>query len=513
LTTSETLPRQLRIAIIGAGPGGLCMAIRLKQAGFDDFVLLEKSDGIGGTWNHNLYPGCACDIPAHLYSFSFEQKPDWSRPYAPQSEILAYFQSIAEKYELLPHCRFGSGVRAARWDEGAAHWTLELESGEVVEAEAVVGAVGMFNELAWPEIEGLESFAGTSFHSARWNGEHDLSGESVGVIGSAASAVQLVPEIVKQAGQVTLFQRTANWVMPKLDNPYSEEDLERFRNDLAAVQAIRDEIYNGVDGGMTFSDPVALANLENLGLSALEVIEDPEVRRKLRPQHPFGCKRPLMSNDFYPAFNRPNLELVTDPIERITADAVVTADGTERRVDTLIFATGFSATKYLSAIDFTGRGGQRLDDAWEDGARAYLGITTAGFPNLFMLYGPNTNNGSILEMIECQVDYALQQIQRIAHEGLAWIDVRPEPMERYNEEIQQAIGRVKVWQADCNGYYRTPSGRVVTQWPHSMSEFRARTATPDPEAFEVAPLSARSSGDSGGEASGADRQRQEARSA
>jgi cation diffusion facilitator CzcD-associated flavoprotein CzcO len=239
---------------------------------------------------------------------------------------------------------------------------------------------------------------------------------------------------------------------------------------------------------MTFSDPAALAEMEAAVLGSLEVVRDPELRRKLRPQHPFGCKRPLISNDYYPAFNRPNLELVTDAITRVTKDAVITADGRARRVDTLILATGFSATKYLSAIDVRGRGGRRIDDAWSDGARAYLGITTTGFPNLFMLYGPNTNNGSILTMIESQVDYALRQIQRIASEGLAWIDVRPEPMERYNDEVQQAIGRVAVWQADCNGYYRSPSGRIVTQWPYSMSAFRERTRKTDPEVYDTAAL-------------------------
>ena len=246
-------------------------------------------------------------------------------------------------------------------------------------------------------------------------------------------------------------------------------------------------IYGYVDEGMTFSEPAALAELEKTGLEALTSVEDPGTRDKLRPQHPFGCKRPLMSNDYYAAFNRPNLELVTEGIARITPDAIVTDDGTARRVDTLILATGFSATKYLSAIDVTGRGGRPLREAWADGAHAYLGVTTAGFPNLFMLYGPNTNNGSILAMIESQVEYALQRIERIAREDLAWLDVRPEPMARYNEEIQRAIGNVTVWQADCNGYYRSPSGRIVTQWPHSMSEFRERTAAPDPDVYETAP--------------------------
>ncbi len=474
-----------RIAIIGAGPGGLCMAARLAQEGFDDFVVLEQASGVGGTWYHNRYPGCACDIPSHLYSFSFEVKRDWTRPYAPQPEILSYMEHVARKYGVLPHCRFGCAVRSAVWDDDRGVWKLALSSGEAVEADVVVSAIGMFNDLVRPDIPGLDSFAGTSFHSGRWRWDHDLSGRRVAVIGSAASAVQFVPEIVKQADQVYLFQRTANWVLPKLDTPYTEAEIERFVGDPDAALAVRSEIYAQVDGGMTFSDPEALAKTEAAGLGAIEVVRDPELRRKLRPDHPFGCKRPLISNDYYAAFNRENLELVTDPIARIAPDAVVTEDGRERRADTLILATGFSATRYLSAIPVTGRGGRRIEDAWSDGARAYLGVTTAGFPNLFMLYGPNTNNGSILTMIECQVEYALRQIERIAREDLAWLDVRAEPMERYNDEIQRAIAGVAVWQAGCTGYYRTPSGRVVTQWPHSMTEYRARTQKPDADVYEV----------------------------
>ncbi|TMA22847.1 MAG: NAD(P)/FAD-dependent oxidoreductase [Deltaproteobacteria bacterium] len=479
--------RAPRIAIIGAGPGGLCMAVRLAQQGFDDYVVLEKASGVGGTWYHNRYPGCACDIPSHLYSFSFEIKRDWSRPYAPQPEILDYMEHVAKKYGVLPHCRFGASVRSATWNEERSAWTLALESGEAVEAEIVVSAIGMFNELVRPDLTGLDSFAGTSFHSGRWRWDHDLTGRRVAVIGSAASAVQLVPEIAKQAEQVHLFQRTANWVLPKLDTPYTEPEIARFRTDPDAALALRSEIYAQVDGGMTFSDPEALAKIEAAGLAAIEVVRDPELRRKLRPDHPFGCKRPLISNDYYAAFNRENLELVTDPIARIEPDAVVTTDGRARRADTLILATGFSATSYLSAIAVTGRGGRRIEDAWSDGARAYLGVTTAGFPNLFMLYGPNTNNGSILAMIESQVEYALRQIERIAHEHLAWLDVRAEPMERYNDEIQRAIAGVAVWQAGCTGYYRTPGGRVVTQWPHSMTEYRTRTQKPDADAYDTAP--------------------------
>ncbi len=490
METTRTQRRDLRIAIIGAGPGGLCAGVRLKQAGFEDFVILEKASGLGGTWHHNRYPGCACDIPSHLYSFSFELGWDWSRPYGSQAEILAYLEHCAAKYGLLPHCRFGSGVTNARWDEGRARWRLTLDAGGDVEADVVVSGLGMFNDLATPEIPGLDDFGGTRFHSARWNWDHDLTGETVGVVGSAASAVQFVPEIVKQARQVHLFQRTANWVMPKEDTPFSEEQRAYLREHPEAVRAIREEIYQRVDGGMTFADPAALAELEASVLAAIEAVEDPALREKLRPRHPLGCKRPLLSNDYYPAFNRPNLELVTESISGVTRDAVVTSDGKHRRVDTLILATGFATTRYLSAIDVVGRGGRRIDEAWRDGASAYLGITTPGFPNLFMLYGPNTNNGSILTMIESQVEYTVRQVQRLAHEGLAWLDVRPEPTGQFNEDVQAAIGRVAVWQADCNGYYRSPSGRVVTQWPYSMTEFRERTAKPDADAYETAPLGA-----------------------
>jgi cation diffusion facilitator CzcD-associated flavoprotein CzcO len=344
----------------------------------------------------------------------------------------------------------------------------------------------MFNDLAWPDVPGLDSFAGTRFHSARWNWDHDLAGETVAVIGSAASAVQFVPEIARQAGRLHLFQRSANWVLPKEDEPYTEEQLAQFRADPGIVLAFREKVYRGLEEMMTFSDPAALARSESAGLAAIEVVKDPALRAKLRPTHPFGCKRPLLSNDYDPTFNRPNVELVTERVARITRDAVVTADGRERRADTLILATGFSATKYLSAIDVIGRGGRQIEDAWRDGAAAYVGITTAGFPNLFMLYGPNTNNGSILTMLESQVEHVLAHVKRLIAEDLAWIDVRPDAMARYNDEVQRAIGGISVWQADCNGYYRSPGGRVVTQWPFTMNEFRRRSAAPDPGAFEVA---------------------------
>jgi cation diffusion facilitator CzcD-associated flavoprotein CzcO len=475
--------RELRIAILGAGPGGLCMGIRLKGAGFERFEILEKADGVGGTWYHNRYPGCACDIPSHLYSFSFELKRDWSRPYAPQPEILAYLEHCAAKYGLLPHCRFGDAVRRARWNEAAASWTLELASGRTLSADVVVSAIGMFNEIAAPGLPGLDAFAGTRFHSSRWSWDHDLSGETVGVIGSAASAVQLVPEIVKRAGRVHLFQRTANWVAPKQDTPYTEKQLERFRSDPAFALAVRQKIFESFGGPGIFAQ--VRSDMEAACRANLAVVEDPALRARLLPDHPWGCKRPLLSNDFYPAFNRPNLELVTDRVERITKAGVVTADGRERRLDTLILATGFATTKFLSAIDVVGRGGLAIADAWSDGAQAYKGVTTAGFPNLFMLYGPNTNSDSVITMIEYEADHVLRQIQRIARQDLAWIDVKPAAMAAYNAEIQRKIAAIELWQAGCTDYYRAPSGRIVTQWPGSMSALEQALSGLDEECYEA----------------------------
>jgi cation diffusion facilitator CzcD-associated flavoprotein CzcO len=467
-----------RIAIIGAGPGGLCMAIRLREAGFENFVILEKADGVGGTWRHNRYPGCSCDIPSHLYSYSFEIKPDWSRPYASQPEILAYLEGCADKYDVRRFCRFGCEVRRATWDEARATWSLETAKGERIEADIVVSAIGMFNELNFPDIPGLPSFAGTSFHSARWPADLDLTGRRIGVIGSAASAIQFVPEIVKEAAQVDYYQRTANWILPKEDDPYSEEELENRRRNPEIARAIRDEIYDRINSGGPKIFDFIQADMEAAGRQNIALVEDPDVRARLVPTHPWGCKRPLFSSEYYQAFNRPNLELVTEGIDHIEGDGIVTVDGRKRVVDTLVLATGFKTTQYLSAIDVRGRGGLSIEDA-------YKGVTTSGFPNLFMLYGPNTNSDSLITMIEYHVEHALLHIRRMVDEGYDWVDVRPEPMADYNEEIQREIEGIGVWQAGCTDYYRAPSGRVVTQWPRTMGEHRSLLGELRPGDYEV----------------------------
>ena len=476
---------QRRIVIIGAGSGGICAGIRLKNAGYTNFTILEKADGVGGTWYHNRYPGCACDVQAHLYSFSFELKRDWTRPYANQPEILAYMQHCVDKYGLMPHIRLSTAVSSAYWDEECTLWRVITDRGEEIEADVVISALGMFNELSFPEIEGLDSFAGTKFHSAQWDHAHDLTGDRIGVIGTAASAVQFLPHVAAQAGQLYVFQRNANWVTPKVDDPFTPEQLERFRTDPVAARQYRWDVWRRVEGVITFSDPAIRRASEEAGLKNLEVVRDPEVRRKLTPTVPWGCHRPLSSNDYYPIFNEQNVELVTEPIVRITTTGVVTADGVTRELDTLILGTGFKPTKYLSVINVVGRRNESIVDAWNGGAQAYLGMTTAGFPNLFMLYGPNTNNGSILFMIECQVSYILRQLERMEREGLAWVEVRREVMDRYNDEIQRDLDQVDVWNTACHNYYRSESGRIVTQWPHTMFEFRDRTMTPDGDAFDV----------------------------
>lgn len=449
-------------------------------------MILEKAGGVGGTWYHNRYPGAACDVPSHLYSFSFDCRRDWPRPFAPQPEILDYLERCAEKHGLIPHIRFDVEVVRAEWDEADALWRVTTRGGDVYEARFLMGALGMFNELHYPDIPGLDDFDGTVFHSARWRHDHDLTGERVAVIGSAASAVQFVPEIAKTAGHLDLYQRTANWVLPKDDDPFTPEQIESFEERPELVSEMRKDLFAGIEAILTFDNQELLAQAEKAGREALLEVEDPETRRKLEPKHPYGCKRPLLSNDYYAAFNRPNVDLITDPIERIEPAGVVTRDGQLRHADTLILATGFDTTRYLSAIEVIGRNGNRLDEVWRDGAFAFLGTMVPEFPNLFMMYGPNTNNGSILEMIENQVGFAIRQLDRIASEELAWLEVTPEATAAYNEALQRDIEGVEVWQADCHGYYRSPSGRIVTQWPHNMTEYGRRTRDVDSSCFASA---------------------------
>ncbi len=472
------------MAVIGAGPGGLCAGIELQRAGLDDFVILEKAPSVGGTWWHNRYPGAECDVQSHLYSYTFEPKPDWSRPYAAQAEILRYLEHVADKYQMLPRCRFGVEICSARWDQDRSVWHLQTTADQHLEANIVISAIGMFNDIATPDIPGLEEFAGTRFHTARWPEDHDLTGERVAVIGSAASAVQTIPEIAPLVAHLDVYQRTPQWVLPKADEPFTEQELQRFREDPDAVPAQREKIYAQLEATILFDDAEMLAESEAAGLRNLAQVEDPDLRRRLTPSMRYGCRRPLLSNCYYPAFNRPNVELVDCGIERIETNGIVDGNGRTRPTDTIILATGFETTRFLSSIDVTGRDGLHIRDAWRDGAQAYRGITTAGFPNLFMIYGPNTNNGSLIYMLELEVAYIIRHIRDMIRNDLAWIDVRPEFMDTYNTQLQQDIAGVTVWAADCRGYYRAESGRVVTQLPYNMTMWRQQTSVPDADAYE-----------------------------
>jgi cyclohexanone monooxygenase len=472
------------IVIIGAGPGGLCTAIKLLEAGIDDFVVFERADQVGGTWYRNRYPGLECDVRSHLYSFSFCPKKDWTQPYPRQPEILEYLKGIACRYGLSPYIQLGARVLKATWREDEAAWTIETNRGSV-EASVLVSAMGMFNVIRWPEVLGLRDFDGKLMHSAEWETEYPLEGRRVGVIGSAASAVQLAPEVAKVASHLSLFQRSASWVLPKANDPFTEEEIDRFVNDPDAARLEREKIYREIDGGLTFSDPEVRKRATEAGLRAMAVVRDPETREKLMPSVPYGCHRPLVTNQFYGMFNRPNVELVTEPIERLTKKGIVTADRRERGFDVLVAATGFEVGRFLSAIEVIGRNGQRLEDAWRHGAEAYLGITTPGFPNAFMLYGPNTNNGSILTMLEYQADYIVRKIRTMREKKISWIDVRRVAADEYNRRIQEELGQVDVWQVQCHNYYRAPSGRIVTQWPNTMDTYRRRTSVQDEDAYET----------------------------
>jgi cation diffusion facilitator CzcD-associated flavoprotein CzcO len=473
-------PSSPRIAIIGAGPGGISSAVRLREAGFTDVVIYEKADGVGGTWWNNHYPGLECDVPSHAYSFSFALKPDWSKPYARQPEIQAYLAEVVDRFDLWPLIRVGTPIRSAHWDDTSSTWRLVTAQGDEHTADVLISSQGMFGQLRWPDIDGRDTFAGRSFHSGAWPKE-SLAGRRVAVIGSAASAVQFVPEIATEVEHLVLFQRSANWVLPKEDTPFTAERIEELSTNPEALAAYRAELMDWVGTNPPFANPDSIAAAEEAGRANIAVVTDPDLRAKLTPTTPWGCQRPLFSNVYYPTFNRPNVELVTDAIVRITPDGVVTADGTEHEVDTIVYATGYETTKYVSTIDVYGCEGRSIHDAWSDGAQAYLGITTSGFPNLFMLYGPNTNAGSIIGMIEYQVGYVVRMVERMQAEGITWVDVRPEAMAAYNDALQVDLEKVTVWHAGCHQYYRGPTGRIVTQWPHSMYAYGDRLAQPDPD--------------------------------
>jgi cation diffusion facilitator CzcD-associated flavoprotein CzcO len=479
-----------RVGIIGAGFSGLGMAIRLKQEAINDFVVLERADDLGGTWRDNSYPGCACDVPSHLYSFSFAPNPNWSHIFARRQEILDYLRDCAERFEVLPHIRFGHDVQGARWDDGADRWELETSAGTVT-ARVIVAAAGPLSQPSIPKLPGLERFAGTSFHSAQWDHDHDLAGERVAVIGTGASAIQFVPKIQPKVSKLHLFQRTPPWVLARPEHEISGVEKRLLRNVPALQRAIRAAIYWGAEGGILglAYDPRLVKPVERLARRHIRTqVKDPELRRKLTPDYRLGCKRILGSDDYYPALCEPNAEVVTDPIARVRKGAIVTEDGTVREIDTIIFGTGFHVTDNPTMAMVHGRDGRSLADVWEGSPQAYLGMTVPGFPNGFLMVGPNTGlgNNSIVFMIEAQVRYVLGALRAIERHGLGAIEVRPDVHAAFQDEVQQRMPG-SVWtDGGCRSWYLDGNGRNSTLWPDFTWRYALRTRN-----FEIADYRAR----------------------
>jgi cation diffusion facilitator CzcD-associated flavoprotein CzcO len=471
-------PRRWKVAILGAGAGGLGLAIRMIKAGQRDFVLFEASDGVGGTWRRNTYPGAACDVPSHLYSYSFALNPDWTKTYATQPEILGYFEECADRFGVRPHLQVNTAIVAATWSEPERCWMLQDASGGTHEADIVVSALGTFNAPSFPDIDGLATFSGPRFHSARWEHQHDLTGCRVAVIGTGASAAQIVPELAATAAKVSLFQRTPQWILPRSDKPFSDEEKRRFARNPIAARRHRWQIYRSFERNITFRQGDLVADqLKALALSHLDYrIKDDELRAKLTPDYPFGCKRTLVTSDFYKAVVRDEVELVTAPIARVTPEGVVTEDGRQHAADAIVLATGFRATEYLSGLEVVGRGGRRLRDEWAEVPHAYMGLTVSGFPNFFMLYGPNTNQGgnSIIFILEAQAAYVVRALRAMRRRRVRVIDVKRSVMDAYNQELTEALHGT-VWDTGCQSYFKNEHGKIATQLPYPSLWYWRRT--------------------------------------
>ncbi|MFU8764371.1 MAG: flavin-containing monooxygenase [Haliea sp.] len=479
-----------QVIIIGAGMSGLCMGIRLQAMGISDFLILEKSAGVGGTWFDNTYPGACCDVPSVLYSYSFEPNPNWSRKYSPHHEIRAYFEHCADKYGLRNRLRLSTAVRSAHFDESAGEWEVTLASGEKLRAKAVVSGLGQLNLPNTPEIDGADNYGGESFHSARWRHDIDLTGKRVAVIGNAASALQFIPHVARQAAQLYVYQRSANYVVKRNDRPYSEAEKNRFARWPWLQKLHRALIYLRLELLFypVFRNNRLLRSLvEKTARDNLEEqVLDPQLRRELTPDYPVGCKRILVADDYYQALTRDNVELVTSPITGINTEGVIADDGQSRPVDIIIYGTGFNTAAMLSGVDFTGSGGRSLAEAWADGAEAYRGVCVAGFPNLFMLYGPNTNLGgnSIIFMVERQVNYVAACIDKLLAHGLHALEANPAVMRAYNDHLQGDLAGT-VWVANCDSWYKNAAGKVVNNWPRSTLYYWWHMRSPDFADFDM----------------------------
>jgi cation diffusion facilitator CzcD-associated flavoprotein CzcO len=490
------LPSEVDVAIVGAGFSGLGMAIHLRREGRDDFVVLERADEVGGTWWFNTYPGCACDVPSHLYSFSFAPNPDWTQTYSPQPEIRDYLRRCADRFAVRDRIRFGCEVTGARWDSSAERWRVETSDGEL-SARILVSAMGPLVEPKLPELPGLEGFEGRVFHSARWDHDYDLDGKRVAAIGTGASAIQFVPEIQPHLERLHVFQRTPPWVLPHSNRPITDGERWLYRRFPALQRLARGFTY-------MVREPLVLGFAKNPRLMRIverlarrhiaQQVPDPELRAKVTPDYAIGCKRILPSNRWYPALGEPNVELVTDPIVEVRANSVVSSDGREREVDAIVFGTGFHVTDIPAAKLLQAGDGTSLEDAWGGSPSAYLGTTVAGFPNLFFLLGPNTGLGhnSVVYMVESQIAYVIDALRTMSARGAGTIEVSADAQAAFNVAVDQRMVDT-VWSSGCASWYIDETGRNSTLWPDWTWRYRHRTARFDAERYRLSPVASAAS--------------------
>src|SRR2546428_1140084 len=481
------------VLIVGAGFSGLCMAIKLIEAGMKDFLLIEKSDDIGGTWYENRYPGCACDVPAHLYSFSFERNPGWTRMFASQTEIYQYLKSCVQRYGLAPYIRFNTRFHEAAWDESAGLWHIRAGDNLSIHARVLISGMGALHVPHYPEIPGIERFSGPAFHSATWKPEVDLSGKTVAVVGTGASAIQFVPQIAPRVGRLYLFQRTPAWIVPRLDFGISEKWRERFRNVPGLAWAFRKFLFLSLEWRVLsfLGDRFVREHLERIARRHLErSIPDHKLQAALTPKYQIGCKRILLSDDFYPALKQPHFELFTENIAEAVERSIVTRDSVERSIAVLIYGTGFHVTDQFIGMRLVGRGGIEIHDAWHNGMSAYLVVTVSGFPNLFILLGPNTGLGhnSVVLMIEAQVHYVIKCLKLMRRRNTSVMEVRAESQKHFAANIRDRMVRT-VWQSGgCRSWYQdTHTGENTTLWPGSVIGYLRSTRSVSDFEYDLRP--------------------------
>ena len=481
-------PHHVRVAVVGAGFGGLAAAIQLRRRGYADFLVFERADRLGGTWRDNTYPGCACDVPSHLYSFSFALNPAWSRTFSPQAEIWDYLEDCATRFGVRPHLRLGHDVHAATWDERERRWRVDT-SGGTYTADVLVAAAGPLAEPAVPTLPGLATFAGTVFHSARWRHDHDLTGRRVAVVGTGASAAQFVPEIAPKVATLHLFQRTAPWVMPRRDRAFTAAEHRLYRAVPAAQRLARTGVYwTRQLLALLFLHPRLMRLANRAALRHLRrSVPDPDLRAKLTPSYLLGCKRIVVSSDYLPALTRDNVRVVTEGIREVRPHGMVTVDGATHDVDTIIFGTGFHVTDMPIAERIRGRDGRTLAGSWQGSPNAYLGMTVHGFPNLFLLLGPNTGLGhtSVVFMIEAQVRYLLSALSYLDRTGVDAVEPRAEAQAAFVSTVDGRMAHTVWLRGGCHSWYLDATGRNSTIWPGFTFRYRQRLHRFDPSAYRI----------------------------